>query len=193
MKITFIGDSDIHRWPKCLLPTIPNMTPSFFGCDGATLAEIVPLVEETIASATHTDDDLILVVCAGENDTSLQDSQRAFQRLLDLLVDTTTLIFLGPKIEPWHFNDETSRRQYIRLSRAFERLALEHARSAQIYFIDCLLMFCGESASLPGALFGNRAVAEGQYFDTDQLHLSDDGYRIWKRTVEECIGKIMRS
>lgn len=48
-------------------------------------------------------------------------------------------------------------------------------------------MFCGDSANQPGALMGGQAIPEARYFDNDQLHLSDEGYKIWKEILEQKI------
>ena len=52
-------------------------------------------------------------------------------------------------------------------------------------------MFCGESANIPGATLGGKAKAEPVYFSSDQLHLSEEGYRIWKRVVEERLSELL--
>jgi lysophospholipase L1-like esterase len=98
--------------------------------------------------------------------------------------------------------DETSdsllwKKKYSAMSRAMERCCNElnsrlnnnsnKVRSKQIRFVDCLTMFCGESAEQPGAVFGGRAKAEHQYFASDGLHLNDEGYQVWKDRIEHII------
>jgi hypothetical protein len=53
-----------------------------------------------------------------------------------------------------------------------------------ITYLDCLTMFCGESGQFPGAVLGGKAIPEKMLFDYDQLHLSREGYQIWKGVVE---------
>ena len=49
-------------------------------------------------------------------------------------------------------------------------------------------MFCDEeTTNLPGARFCGRAKAEPYYFCSDQLHLSDSGYDVWKDIIETII------
>ena len=56
-----------------------------------------------------------------------------------------------------------------------------------MHYLDCLTLFCGATAHLPGALLGGKAQADPTYFDCDQLHLSEAGYQLWKDYVEEAI------
>jgi len=155
---------------------------------------------------------IILVVCAGENDIGsgipLFESERSFRLLLEAVLASpggviSHLIFLGPKIEPWLKDDPDSRKRYIQMSRAFHRQCANAAssnnnsdtcRAIRISYIDCLTMFCDDaSADQPGALFGGKAAADPIFFSSDQLHLSEKGYVIWKREVENAATKEQES
>jgi len=121
------------------------------------------------------------------------------------------LLFLGPKFEPWLEHDPSYKKKYEAMARAFRRCLEEYeattsfckddstntskCRSAttnsggnsnggRIHFIDCLTMFCGETANVPGARLGGRARADPRFFASDQLHLGNEGYAIWKEVVE---------
>jgi lysophospholipase L1-like esterase len=197
MHVALVGDSDIDHWPDAFRPSIKGATVSIKGFSGATLGPIVKHAEASLLENNGAGI-LFLVVCAGENDIgegiSLAKSQRAFERLLDTTFNQTVrLIFLGPKFEPWHQDDPDARKQYVRMSKALALCCMDHPMSQFITFIDCLTMFCGESGQQPGAVIGGRAVAEQRYFQSDQLHLSNDGYRIWKEVVEHCILQVVRS
>lgn len=196
--LLFVGDSDIARWPPELLPQLSDggAPPTVSGHSGATLQEIVPYVEAALQSVDATTESVFLVVCAGENDIGngvpLDDTLASFQALIRVCFGgaggTATrkrLIFLGPKIEPWLDDDPSSRKQYVKLSRAFQRACSKHERVNEIQFVDCLTMFCGESANVPGATLGGKAKAEPLYFANDQLHLSREGYQVWKQVVVE--------
>ncbi len=205
-----IGDSDIDRWPSHLLPLLgkTNWKCVVSGHSGATLEDILPIVAESLRRAPDRDlTNIILVICAGENNIGngilMSVIEESFQKLLKIVfgesVDyhdsdfarTPKLIFLGPKIEPWLQHDAESRKQYIQLSRCFERICYQHDSSKErILYLDCLTMFCGDTAILPGALLGGKALAETPYFDADQLHLSEKGYKIWKERVEDSILKL---
>lgn len=155
---------------------------------------------------------MILVVCAGENDIgmgiSLDKTVSHFKQLLDLVFLSQSaenhhhrhhdLIFLGPKFEPWmeDYNDPMvgSKQSYAKMDRAFQRAVADFAQqnddkfmSTHVHYVDCLTMFCGDSAKVPGARMGGRAVARDEFFANDRLHLSDEGYRIWKEKVERII------
>jgi hypothetical protein len=162
------------------------------------------------SSSTHTDATLFFIVCAGENDIGnefpLSRTETAFRALLDLFttavsmknapehgnIQSLCLIFLGPKFEPWLVDDMEARKSYVRMSQSFERICgdvhkngEQHPQvSCKIHYIDCLTMFCGASSRQPGAVLGGQAIPQSQYFDTDQIHLCGEGYKIWQAVVE---------
>jgi len=122
------------------------------------------------------------------------------------------LIVLGPKLEPWLENDASSRKEYIQLSKRMQFLCEKQQKwsllvGISITYVDCLTMFCDCSQQQqqqqeekqhqhhsrrkkqkfpPGAGWG-VAKPNRRYFDRDELHLSRDGYQIWKDVVEEII------
>jgi lysophospholipase L1-like esterase len=147
----------------------------------------------------------VLVICAGENDIGngipLFKSEESLVTILGLIFGTRVhpsitdgslhLIFLGPKFEPWLADDLDGRKLYVQMSRSFKRFCLGYTPfpfgNKSISYVDCLAMFCGESANLPGALLDGKAIPEARYFDHDQLHLSNEGYKLWKSVLEKQI------
>jgi lysophospholipase L1-like esterase len=134
--------------------------------------------------------------------------------------DHRFLIFLGPKFEPWqdnHHDNISYKKKYNSMTRAFQRCLQEYSNNnkndngndnddddvnnsnnfssrRRIHYIDCLTMFCDEeTTNLPGARFCGRAKAEPYYFCSDQLHLSDSGYDIWKDIIETIILQLTSS
>lgn len=122
------------------------------------------------------------------------------------------LLLFGPKFEPWLNDDSSARKSYFQLSDQLSRtcetlspnLTLDHhdqnrndrshhchSDGKNIVYIDCLTKFCGESASLKGAILGGRARAELKYFDSDGLHLSPEGYKVWREDVENTLSRII--
>jgi len=201
LHFALVGDSDIDRWPKALLPSVIRATTTVLGHSGATLRQVLPHVRGSLERSVAPTNFVILVVCAGENDIgngmTLVETETYFQELLKIIFDRTDstnvhLIFLGPKFEPWLNKDKDARKQYIQMSLTFQRCCRNNKYSSQISYIDCLAMFCGESANQPGAVLGGKAVADPSLFDADQLHLSEKGYRIWKRILEDCTANILR-
>ena len=201
--LLLVGDSDVSRWPAELLPQCCSAIQQTItsGHSGATLQEIIPNVKAAIENENGADS-LVLVACAGENDIgngcSLDETLSAFQELVHVFFpgDTTTtrrLIFLGPKLEPWLEDDPLSRKQYVKLSKALQRACNKHERCNEIVFVDCLTMFCGDSGNLPGALYGGAAKADPHYFANDRLHLSNEGYQVWKQAVEDHLSDILTS
>jgi len=224
VQLTFVGDSDVSRWPTELLPTVPADRNSHFdpavhlsGHSGATLDQIVPYAKILVDGITgespknydnHRKRDpnerlLIMVACAGENDIgngfTMNETMNSFQSFLNSYFGevpsrsespsswTKKLIFLGPKLEPWLADDPSSRKQYVKLSKAFRRACEKHESTNNIIFLDCITMFCGDSANVPGALFGGKATADPKYFSDDQLHLNSEGYQVWQQKLESII------
>jgi len=100
------------------------------------------------------------------------------------------LIFIGPKLEPWLSKDFSSRKQYAKLSNGLQRCMRKHSghnsNSGRMTYVDCLTLFCTEdTANVPGAVHGGRAVPDPVYFDGDGLHLSEVGYAVWKEMIEK--------
>ena len=166
-------------------------------------------------------DALVIVACAGENDIgeglSLEKSAEALQEFVDVVYleqsytytnESRYLFFLGPKFEPWLEHDPSYKKQYNNMAIAFQRCLQEYEiptgssdnkknnsddgnDHGQILFIDCLTMFCGDTANIPGARFGGRAKADPRFFASDQLHLSNEGYAVWKDVVEQKIRQFL--
>jgi len=160
---------------------------------------------------------LVVVFCAGENDIShniqLDDTLRHFKTLLDTLFpeedndnnnqninnkSSRHLIVLGPKFEPWLENDHDTRMLYFKMTTMMDHWCIKFTESREkqwdkvnaahtIMFVNCLTMFCGQSATEPGAVLADKAFPQVNLFDKDQLHLSREGYQIWKQVVEEHI------
>ena len=176
---------------------------------GATLSDVKRMFERwATSSKAHLrvrngdgdDGKVIVVACAGENDlgfgNSIEHLSKIFCSLLDSLMLTllggnssmgphVRIIFLGPKYEPILTDDHSLKKQYTKLSKVMKRICDRHAQADRIQFLDCLVMFCdGKTKDVPGATSDGRAIPNEKLFDEDKLHLNDDGYRIWKREVE---------
>ena len=213
--IIFIGDSDIAYWPSTLLPVAirGDVIPLVRGHPGATLKDMLPHLrsvmvqaQETRTSNNHQYASLVIVACAGENDIgngiALDDSLDALNLFLDIVFSIQHLpssskppfpylIFLGPKFEPWLEDDPSMKKEYSKMTRSFQRCFDKHVHASHMEFVDCLTMFCGETASLPGAVLGGMAKADEIYFAADKLHLSAQGYQVWKEVVEERIQRLL--
>ena len=153
------------------------------------------------------------VCCAGENDLgsgrSIMQISESFRAFVDMLFPTENnkssssnskatqsssllknnnnakMIFFGPKFEPWLSDDKSSRVQYNEMNTALQTALRNHPASSHIKYINCLTLFCTENtANVPGAVYGHKAVPDATYFDEDGLHLNDVGYDVWKEIVE---------
>jgi lysophospholipase L1-like esterase len=196
-RVALVGDSDIAYWPPELHPVVDGSPKTIVsGHSGATLGDILPHLR-TVIKEHGGKQELLIVACAGENDIgnniSLDNSVRSLDNFIDIIFDDSNdqhshrLVFLGPKFEPWLEDDPSYKKKYSGMSRSFERCCQRHANSENIHYIDCLTMFCGDTATVPGAVHGGRAKADYKYFAADQLHLSNHGYKIWKEVVESQI------
>ena len=202
-KLALVGDSDIAFWPPELRPIIVGDSPTdtiVSAQGGLTLGECLPFLQKVLREdGGNQRQEIIIVACAGENDVgngiSLDNSVRSLESFLDMAFQDNgdgssslrRLVFLGPKFEPWLEDDPSYKKQYSKMSRSFQRCCQKHANADNIHYIDCLTMFCGDTATIPGAVLGGKACADGQYFASDKLHLSRHGYRIWKDVVEKAI------
>mmetsp|Transcript_27793 Transcript_27793/g.52377 ORF Transcript_27793/g.52377 Transcript_27793/m.52377 type:complete len:233 (-) Transcript_27793:1430-2128(-) len=212
-NIILFGDSDISRWPPSVYPSSFKIGPkaSNYGESGAELTDVLHQTVQwklQIEDGTNNIDNdnetanNLFVCCAGENDIgsgrSLDLILETFRAVLDALFpadndskqqlpsNKSKMIFFGPKFEPWLADDNTSRKQYTKLNNGFQRIIRKHQLSNQIKYIDCLTLFCTkDSATLPGAIYGGKAMADNKYFDADGLHLNDKGYGVWRQMVEE--------
>jgi len=127
--------------------------------------------------------------------------QQAEKGKSNAIINKIRLIFLGPKLEPWLQYDKDARNDYIRMSQRMERMfdttykeendesGKKASDTVTTIFIDSLVLFCGSTGHVPGALWGGRAIPETRYFDHDELHLSPKGYQIWKQVVEDCVSQ----
>lgn len=206
--VALVGDSDIERWPSELLP-ISDARVILSGHGGITLPDLLPHVEKILVERPQVSDSLgssclIIVLCCGENDIgngiSLWNSKRSLQNLLDRIFSCNSnevsmeryVVFLGPKLEPWLLDDDSSRKDYIKMSMTFKQCCLDHPCCHRIFYVDCLLLFClKETVQMPGSLHGGRAIPDANFFADDRLHLSIEGYEIWKEVVERYIHKIL--
>jgi len=220
--LILMGDSDIARWPKELLPNIHDKVTGDIinqSRSGALLQELPKQANAAIEALTSRLDvvqmptDIVILACAGENDVSsnfsldlILEAFEEFVRIIftssmsDVIVNRR-VIFLGPKLEPWLKDDFHSRKSYFKLSRALDRACRRlqnsicnmqtHGQTEKkeynLLFVDCLTLFCGETSDLPGAVMGGNAVAQDHFFHHDELHLSPEGYQIWKELLENLL------
>ena len=212
IQIIMMGDSDISRWPSHLYPTTNVNHQNRIiheGQSGALLNDLernqLPLVLDQLQQQQQQQPSLCFIACAGENDIGsgypihhiMESFEQLIQSLLGLVKETRNiyLLFLGPKLEPWLQKDISSWKQYTKLSKAMKRACHRHNATTTtpnmyIQFIDCLTMFCGDTSTIPGAITAQRCIPQSQYFHSDGLHLSDEGYKIWKTVIENHINSI---
>uniref|UniRef100_A0A7S2KE40 SGNH hydrolase-type esterase domain-containing protein n=1 Tax=Leptocylindrus danicus TaxID=163516 RepID=A0A7S2KE40_9STRA len=205
--LVLLGDSDIERWPAHLYPfyVFPRNV-EIVGRGGAQLRDVTEIYKNwALESAAIADNcvgelDIFIIACAGENDIgsgkSIEATMEDFSLLLAGIISEYNgegrrkIIFLGPKFEPWLIRDHSSRKQYATLSKRMRRHCEKHVRCADITFVDCLTMFCGETKGVPGAALGGRAIPDKNYFAEDGLHLNDEGYNLWKEELNRLLHQL---
>lgn len=168
------------HWP---ISEYPSNVVTLSGQSGATLSQI--LVPDDLSQVD------VVVVCAGENDIAanipLWQSEQALRNLLHqflLVAGIPKRVFvLGPKFEPWLQDDPEMRKKYWQMHLSFQRLITTEAPfSTRVHYVDCLFLFYSD-ATKQGAVY--RATPDTRYFHADQLHLSREGYRVWKELLQE--------
>ena len=231
VRVVFLGDSDISRWPPSHYPSsvvnnnaaaaVTTITcVNNLAKGGAVMSDLLTQLKEWREDdnniSVESNNTIIFVACAGENDVSSGQSidkiQHSFTHFIEKLfrvnhatdepsnINNKHLIFFGPKFEPWLTNDHASRKQYKKLSTALQRtirkspVVSSSLYSQNIVYVDCLTMFCTSATKdVPGAVHGGRAIPDRRYFDSDELHLSGLGYDIWKEILDEKIQSIMHA
>ncbi len=175
MKVTLLGDSDVSQWPSSENPfTVTTVS----GQPGATVSQIIvpPELSPTV------------IVCAGENDIScnipLWQSEQALRTLL-LQLSKRQVFFLGPKLKPWLENEPAMRPKYWLMHLFFQRVIQTEFPNDRVHFIDCLFLFCDTNNNNKGTVY--KAHPLPQYFQSDQLHLSREGYRKWKVLLQQLL------
>lgn len=213
-RFVFLGDSDISRWPPSLYPSIQKGTGEDYDIRCVNIAKggaVISDMQSQLKTLRDCDEDVdnsntLFVACAGENDISSGQSidmiQKAFTSFLEELFGSQHiihqqrkhLIFFGPKFEPWLTEDYASRKQYAKLSNALQRTIrkIQESYKENIVYVDCLTMFCtAETKDVPGAVHGGRAIPNRNYFDSDELHLNDEGYKVWRDILKEKVGILL--
>ncbi len=138
----------------------------------------------------------------------------------DINTNNLHILFFGPKFEPWLNDDYEARESYDQLSERMTIHSLKYSYSSNVLmndgdhgdcscshspvetsapkiknvtFIDSLTLFCGETADDMGSVqYSTRhAQARSNFFDKDGLHLSDEGYALWKEELELLLSQIL--
>ncbi|GAX29205.1 hypothetical protein FisN_28Lu056 [Fistulifera solaris] len=190
MKVALLGDSDVARWPDS---EYPRKVIHVSGQSGATLSQIV--VPHNFLEID------VVIVCAGENDIAtnipLWQSEQALRNLLQQLLVTQSslqrVFFLGPKFEPWMQDDREMRKKYWQMNLSFQRIvSTEEPFATRVQYIDSLFLFCQNESrdqlETKGAVY--KATPNPIYFHADQLHLSQEGYLVWKELFEQQIAQL---
>lgn len=209
-RLVMLGDSDISRWPAGLRPEHRDLSPAEnLAAGGAVMSDLLAQLGDWRSRGSRggggggeCDAAAIFLCCAGENDVGsgrpVDAVLETLRRFLDEAIGGDSgddrLVFIGPKLEPWLADDVRSRRLYTKLNTGLARAVRGHpsGREGRAAYVECLTAFCtGETSTVPGAVYANRAMPDGRFFDGDMLHLNERGYEVWKLMVEVEINKML--
>jgi lysophospholipase L1-like esterase len=169
-RVVFYGSSSIRLWTT-LAQDFPQINTLNVGFGGSTLAACAWFFERLIVPARPTS----LVFYAGDND--LGDGRHpeevylffcAFAEKMRHSFPTVPLSFLSIKISParWHMVNQ--------IRYANQLIAGEIDKQTGYQFID-----------MTTPLLSRDGRPCQEFFESDGLHLSQAGYRVWRQVMQE--------
>lgn len=172
-RVVFYGSSSIRLWIT-LAQDFPQINAVNLGFGGSTLAACTWFFERVVIPANPQS----IVFYAGDND--LGDGRHpeevylffcAFVEKLSTMLPGIPLSFLSIKISParWNMADQ------IKFTNKL--IANEIVKYADYQYID-----------MTSPLLNSDGRPRYEFFESDGLHLSPAGYRIWCQTVEQQVG-----
>ncbi len=165
--LLFTGSSSIRRWDieKAFAPRrVLNL-----GIDGAHLEHIVRFADRLILAHRPR----VVVLYAGDNDTTAGKTPERirddFIELVDLLqrqLPESLVVFISikPSIARWHVIDAVTKTNTL--------IAKICAQHAHLTYVDVFTAMLGVDEKPNASLYAN-----------DQLHLSEEGYALWRKLL----------
>lgn len=159
--VWFVGSSSMSRWASLQRDMSPWSTHNR-AIGGATLKEI----NQRFQNEANPQRPQAIVFYAGENDLAfgapvgaVTDRFRDFLRLKTERLGSAPVLFVSLKPSPMRWNEREEQRQVNDAVRAMA------AERSDLFFVD----------TVPSILVDGRP---GPFFDTDGLHLNEEGYAI---------------
>ncbi|QJW88574.1 GDSL family lipase [Spirosoma taeanense] len=168
-RVVFYGSSSIRLWTS-LAQDFPNLNTLNLGFGGSTLAACAWFFKRLVVPAAPRS----VLFYAGDND--LGDGRhpeevylffRAVAEQMHQFLPGVPLSYLTIKISParWHLADK------IRSTNAF--ITEEIAKCPDFKTVD-----------MTTPLLGPAGRPKKEFFESDGLHLSPAGYRVWQQTLK---------
>lgn len=164
----FIGSSSIRMWK--LKPCFPNHACLNRGFGGSEMADSARYVDRIVIPAKPK----VIVLYAGDNDiankktpTQVRDGYRIFRDKVQAALPDTQIVLIGLKPSPSRWKLKDAAQEANRLL-----LAEVNAGKNQT-FVDVW-----------PAMLGSDGMPRAELFQKDNLHMTEDGYKIWNQLVE---------
>lgn len=166
--ILFVGSSSIRRW-ETLAADFPGLPVINRGFGGSTLFEVNHYASRIVLPYRPR----LIVLYAGDNEIAagrtaaqVADDYRVFVRLVQTALPATHIAFIAVKPSPSRWSFQETVRETNRLVRAF---TVSDPRQTFVDVFNPMLDLAG------------RPKAE--LFVSDSLHMTPQGYAIWRRLL----------
>ena len=175
--VLFVGSSSIVGWPTAA--SFPNLTILNRGFGGSTLTDVNHYFDKIVTPYRPR----LIVLYAGDNDIALGDSPqqvlagfRAFVANARRAAPHAPIVYLSNKPSP-------SRVSFWQKAReANSLIAAECAASGgNLRFVD-----------IATPMLDAHGAPRAELFLADQLHMKDEGYALWTRTVAPFIAELLQ-
>lgn len=173
--IVFVGSSSIVGWDtKKWFPTLPVINRGF---GGSQLADSVEFADRIVTPYQPK----VVVLYAGDNDiaskkkpTQIADDFKKFVAKVHADCPEAKIVYLSVKLceSRWknkELVDETNR-----------LITAQCQASEQLTFVD-----------LATVLIGSNGMPENKYFKKDLLHLNEEGYAVWTKTLTPVLEQLL--
>jgi len=179
VDILFVGDSDIDYWDSSVgFPGSFNV-----GVGGYTTNDVIKEVDQWVEELSPT----WVVLVAGENDVNGKRAvtEKAIDRFKTIankfIANGARVIYLGTKVEP---DSKELYEEYMFYDEALRAFATELSSGTEkppFQMIDVFRSFTNTKG-------GVKATSWSQLYNSDGLHMSRLGYKLWNAWVKVAMG-----
>ena len=166
--VVFVGSSSIRKWFTAeYFPAIPIINRGF---GGSHISDVNYFINETVLKHKPK----IIVFYAGDNDiyfgktsqTVLEDYMEFVNQVHSQLPNTRIIFIpIKPSIKRWSLWNE--------MKKANQAINDYIQKNSLLYYVD--------TAS---PMLNERGIPKSSLFDSDNLHLSDEGYDLWSKILK---------
>ncbi len=166
--VVFVGSSSIRFW-RSLEEDFPSITPLNRGFGGSRISDVRYFADRLILAYSPQ----LVVLYAGDNDIAagrsaqeVFEDYRAIATLVRQSLPDSRLVFIAIKPSPSRWAQAETMHQ------ANAMVAEHAARDDKIDFVDVFT-----------PMIGADGLPKPELYLADQLHLTEDGYRLWRDVV----------